>query len=141
MSNSPRLIHCVRLLSNQITDGGHVEPVDVVPVGESSVLLKVIIHASNVETCRVREHQTPGLEELVSSDDDVLQSCFVQETFSKPIRHYHVHICNSLRKNEILNFTPDDVDSPSNLVLLDDFLGDVQIRPGINSNDRSCVGL
>ena len=128
-------------------DGGHVEAVDVVPVGEISVLLKVIIHASNVETGSVREHQTPGLEELVSSDDDVLQRGLVEETFSKPIRDYHVHLSYSIRKNEILNFAPDDVDFPSHVVLLDDFLGDLWIELKESrlswrhlDIDKSCIG-
>ena len=42
-------------------------------------------------------------------------------------KHDHLQLCYSIQKNEILNITLNDVDFPRHVVLLNDFLGDVQV--------------
>ena len=102
-----------------LPDGGHIESVHVVPPVDLVVLVLPVLDGGDVERSSIREHQTSGLQPLVSGEQDRVQHGLVEEAVAHPLRDDDVDLFDSIRQTDLLHLAAEYFDLVGEIVLLD----------------------
>ena len=106
------------LCESDLPDGGHIEPVDVIPPVDLVLLVLSVLDGSDVEGGLVREHQTSGLQPLVPGEQDGVQHGLVKQAVAHPLGDDDVHLLYPIRQADLLHFTTQNFDLIREIVLL-----------------------
>merc|ERR550539_64003 len=87
---------------SDLPDGGHIEPVDVIPPVDLVLLVLSVLDGGDVEGGLVGEHQTSGLQPLVPGEQDGVQHGLIEQAVAHPLGDDDVNLLYSIRQTDLL---------------------------------------